>query len=831
MADGIILPNEMPVVVLSPHLMMLPKTVFRLNLEERPEMLKKIRESQIPYIFLTMRTTGGLNESKPIYQTGVIGSVTDAEDKPSTIIVRGMWRAKYIKRVNPDPNSNLHMALIGDYVTDRPEKFFTESGGHSVISPGFKSRVMAHLSILEELMGSLILTWGELDDHITDGSMLESIYNTLDTVDKNNRDAIDELVWNIIFALPYIEGPQVKQDIIESRSLMDRITKSIKLLKTSIDFLETRNRIVSADPKKHRQILIGDGQNQPPGNRPDEPPTDDWFKSKDQNLRNKYKIFCEIRDLIKDPREKEAFIEAVKRDLLELQTFEKSRGDGTQTAITVASLDFILALPWGKKSDETIDFNEFEHVFEGDHYGLGKVKDKVTDFIAVKRNNPDGKSKVLLFIGPPGVGKTSVCMSIAKGLNRKYVRISLGGIKDESEIRGHRRTYIKALPGRILSELKKAGTKNPVFVLDEIDKVGRDSVHGDPSDALLEVLDPEQNWSFKDNYLEAPFDLSQVLFICTANSLSGILPALLDRMEPVHFSGYTEEAKIQIAKKFLVPKALVDVGLAKDNFELKWENDNPDEILLKLVRGYTKEAGVRNIERMISNILYRMVKKDQRDPGYMKSAVITEKLIEEVHGIPRYARERANETKIGEIIGLAWTEHGGEILYIQSAIIPKQGETILSQTGQLGSVMREADKIALSLQRLQLEKLHKTNLIENKLIHLHIPQGAIPKDGPSAGITAFFSLESAILRKVARQKLAMTGEITLSGMVTAVGGIKEKVIAAANAGIEILILPKTNRKDYEEEVPDSAKKRFTEVHFVESTDEARPIVFPEDQPA
>lgn len=831
MSNEVVLPNEMPLIVVSPHLMLLPRIIAHINLERQPDILQRIQDSKIPYVFLTMKGDAGLNEPKPLYATGVVASATTIENKPLVLAIRGEWRAKYLKKIDPGPDSTFYLVSISEPYTDKAEKFFKESGDSFVVAPEFKNRIMAQLSVTEELIDALLVTWGGPDDRVTDGSMLESIYNSMDSLDKNRRDVIDELIWNIVFSVPYLEGSRAKQNFIESQSLMHRLVKCNELLRTNIDFLETRKRVVSANPKKRRQVLIGDGGNTPPDDTQNKSSDDDdWFTSKDQNLRNKYKLFCEIRDSLKDPREKEAFVEAVKRDILELQTFEKSKGDGTQTAMTIASLDFVLALPWGKKSDEIIDFNEFERVFEDGHYGLGKVKEKVTDFIAVKRNNPDGKSRVLLFTGPPGVGKTSVCMSIAEGLKRKYIRISLGGIRDEAEIRGHRRTYIKAMPGRILAELKKAGTKNPVFVLDEVDKIGKDGFHGDPADALLEVLDPEQNWSFKDNYLEVPFDLSQVLFICTANNLSGIPPALLDRMESVHFSGYTEEAKIQIAKKFLIPKSLADVGLAKDGFELKWGDDNPDDVILKLIRGYTREAGVRSIERMISNILYRVVKKEQRNPGYINTVVIDEKLIEEVHGIPRYAKERANETKVGEVIGLAWTETGGEILYIQSALMPKQGPTVLSQTGQLGSVMKEADKLALSLQRIRLAELNQTEKIENKLIHLHIPQGAVPKDGPSAGITACFSLESSIENRPVRQKLAMTGEITLSGMVTAVGGIKEKVIAAANAGIEILILPKSNEKDYLEEVPESAKHKFREVHFVESIDEARSIVFPENNP-
>lgn len=830
MAKRIVIPDKMPLIVLRPSSMLLPTTMATIFLSHHPDIISMAqRPEDLTYVFLCMEKVGDLNEKGSLYETGVVARIVGVGKNQPALGLKGEYRAKLLEVIETGQDVTYYTAHLGDSVTDTPDKFFKEIDGEFIIAPEYANSIRALLSIMLKRIRKILSMDSEL---IGQGwILLESIEEVFEKLDTQKRSVIDTLIWQTALALPNVSGVE-KQELIDSLSLMSRLKKCLNLLEKNVAVMEVERNLGQKSKRRSRRVQIGKGENKPPRNTTDQGSDqldDDWFTSNDPALQKKYKLFCEIRDSIKDPREKETFIEVVKREIIELQTFEKSRGgDATQTSITNACLDFILALPWGKKSDETVDFNEFERVFEDGHYGLGKVKDSVTDFIAAKRSNPDGKSGVLLLVGPPGVGKTSVCMSIAEGLKRKYVRMSLGGIRDEADIRGHRRTYIKALPGRILAEIKKAGTKNPVFVLDEIDKIGKDSFRGDPSDALLEVLDPEQNWSFTDHYLEAPFDLSQVLFICTANSTSTILPALLDRMEPIHFSSYTEEAKVQIAKKFLIPKALKNVGLEKDGFELKWEDNDPDEILLKLIRGYTKEAGVRNIERMIAKILRRIVKEEQRKPGYIKDVVITEELIEKIHGIPRYTKTRANETKIGEIIGLAWTETGGEILYIQSAVIPKQGETVLSQTGQLGSVMREADKLALSLQRIRLAELNKTNLIENKLIHLHIPQGAIPKDGPSAGITACFSLESAILKKVARPKLAMTGEITLSGMVTAVGGIKEKVIAAANAGIEILILPKTNEKDYREEVPDSAKKKFTEIYFVESIDEARPIVFPEN---
>lgn len=422
-------------------------------------------------------------------------------------------------------------------------------------------------------------------------------------------------------------------------------------------------------------------------------------------------------------------------------------------------------------------------------------------------------------------------MSIAKGMGREYTRISLGGVHEEAEIRGHRMTFIGSMPGNIIKAFCKVGTKNPVFVLDEIDKIGSD-FRGDPASALLEVLDPEQNNSFVDHYMDVPLDLSKALFICTANSLKGVHPALIDRMDPVYFSSYTEEAKLEIVKNFLLPKILADAGLTQEGFVPKWQNNDPDEVILSAIRGYTQEAGVRNIERVLLDVVSEIVKEgDLKGQDQANSMVIDKDLIKKIYGNPRDTKGRANGTQIGEAMGLAWTETGGEIMYVQSVIMTHSGKFVFSQTGMLGNVMREADKIALSLLRKWLADINEPNFLDDKLVHLHVPAGAIPKDGPSAGITAYFALESAKRHRPIRPKLAMTGEINLVNMITAVGGIREKVIAAANAGVEELILPKNNKDDFEEDVPEKAKQKFKKVYFVENIDEAREIIFPKKLPA
>ena len=411
------------------------------------------------------------------------------------------------------------------------------------------------------------------------------------------------------------------------------------------------------------------------------------------------------------------------------------------------------------------------------------------------------------------------------------MRLSLGGIRDEADVRGHRQTYIGAIPGKIIQEIVRLGVRNPVFMLDEVDKINSD-FRGDPSSALLEVLDPEQNHSFQDHYVGAPFDLSSVLFLCTANLSSGIQPALLDRMEVIEIAGYTEFEKIRIAAEFLIPKQVIETGFP--GLKVNWQDNDPDKIILKIVKGYTREAGVRDLERQIHQIFSRwgrQVMKDGDDKfaiGETKPAeiLITEELVEKLLGSPKYAHERVNKTEVGEAVGLAWTPVGGDILYIQAAIMPFTGKE-LSLTGSQGETMRESCKVAVSLLRIFLEKAKKSKVLENKTIHIHIPEGAVKKDGPSAGITTFSALYSEAFGVLVKPFVTMTGEITLKGMVTKVGGIKEKVLAAHRDGLKEIILPASNELDVKDKIPEEIKKdlRF---HFMSSVDEVLPIVFPEN---
>lgn len=458
-------------------------------------------------------------------------------------------------------------------------------------------------------------------------------------------------------------------------------------------------------------------------------------------------------------------------------------------------LDWLTSLPWSKATEDHIDLKETRQILDEDHYDLEKVKDRILEYLAVRKRKPDLKGPILCFVGPPGTGKTSLGRSIARAMGRKFVRASLGGVRDEAEIRGHRRTYVGALPGRIIQGLKKAGTRNPVFVLDEIDKLGSD-FRGDPSSALLEVLDPEQNFSFSDHYLEVAFDLSQVFFICTANVLDTIPPALCDRMEVLALPGYTEEEKLQIAKKHLLPRQVNENGL--DGKELVVE----DEALNRIISEYTREAGLRNLEREIASLCRKVARRLVEDETAPIPVTITSGGVSDLLGPAHYYRELAEEgDRPGVAIGLAWTQSGGDILFIEGTRMPGRGK--LTITGRLGEVMRESAQAALSWIRSNGNRFGiPGSVFEKNDLHVHVPAGAIPKDGPSAGVTMTTALLSLLTGKAVRPKLAMTGEVTLRGKVLPVGGIKEKVLAARRAGVTRILLPEHNEKDLEDIQPE-----------------------------
>ena len=522
----------------------------------------------------------------------------------------------------------------------------------------------------------------------------------------------------------------------------------------------------------------------------------------------------EINELKKKLKDAKLPEEALKEADRELNRISKMSTISAEYTVARTYLDWMISLPWAVTTKDNLDIDQVAKILDEDHYNLKKVKERIVEFLAVLKLKKDLKGPILCFVGPPGTGKTSIGKSIAKAMGRKFVRISLGGVRDEAEIRGHRRTYIGALPGRIIQGLRKAGSNNPVFMLDEIDKLGTD-FRGDPSSALLEVLDPEQNYSFSDHYLDVPFDLTKVMFITTANLLDPIPSALRDRMEVLELPGYTDEEKIAIAKRFLISKQIKEHGLTNGNveFELK--------VIKKIIRDYTREAGLRNMEREIASICRKCAKQIAR--GKSKKMKVTIAMMEEMLGPEKFFQEVAERTSDpGVATGLAWTQAGGDILFIETTLMPGNGK--LSLTGQLGDVMKESAQAAMSYIRAHAKNLEVTLNNFNKYdFHIHIPAGAIPKDGPSAGVTIAMSLLSLLKGKSILPSVAMTGEITLRGRVLPVGGIKEKVLAANRAGIETVILPKRNNKDLNEIQKDVRKN--INFRFVEKLDDLIPAVF------
>ncbi|HQU33210.1 MAG TPA: endopeptidase La, partial [Thermoanaerobaculaceae bacterium] len=515
--------------------------------------------------------------------------------------------------------------------------------------------------------------------------------------------------------------------------------------------------------------------------------------------------------------------EVEEKAVAELKRLEGMAAMSAEATVSRNYIDWLLGVPWKKATREIRNIKRAEEVLEADHHGLEKVKERILEFLAVRQLVTKTRGTILCFVGPPGVGKTSLAKSIARATGRKFVRLSLGGVRDEAEMRGHRRTYIGAFPGQIIQMMKKAGTVNPVFLLDEVDKLGAD-FRGDPAAALLEVLDPEQNHAFVDHYLDVEYDLSRVFFIATANITHTIPPALQDRMETIHLSGYTHVEKLQIAQRFLVKKQIEQQGLSR--FKVSFE----DAAVALLVERYTREAGVRNLEREIASVCRKLAREvlKKKTPAGAVIAVTPER-IGELLGKPRFRITKAGErSEVGVATGLAWTEVGGEILGTEVSLM--RGKGTLTLTGQLGDVMQESARAALSYVRARAVQLPlPADFFETRDIHVHVPEGAIPKDGPSAGITMAMALLSAVVGVPVRQDLAMTGEITLRGKVLPVGGIKDKVLAAFRSGIREVILPEENEKDLEE-IPEEVRNAI-QFHLVKEMDEVIPVALDGALPA
>ena len=502
----------------------------------------------------------------------------------------------------------------------------------------------------------------------------------------------------------------------------------------------------------------------------------------------------------------------------QLKRLEQMHPESSESSLVRTYLDWMVELPWSTKTDDNLDLKKAKQVLDEDHYNLEKIKERFLEYLAVNKLRKEIRGPILCFVGPPGVGKTSLGKSIARALGRNFVRISLGGIRDEAEIRGHRRTYVGALPGRIIQGMKQAGSSNPVFMLDELDKLGND-FRGDPSAALLEVLDPEQNHGFSDHYLNVPFDLSNVLFICTANLLDTVPPALRDRMEVINLSGYTNEEKLEIARRFLIPRQLEEAGISGELLDLS------NDAVLRIIEQYTREAGLRNLEREMAAICRKVARKVA--DGRTARTRITRRNLHQYLGPPRFLTETQEQNEIGVATGLAWTSAGGELLHVEASLSKGRGN--LTLTGQLGDVMRESAQAAVSYARAQAKNLGlEENFYQKQDIHIHVPSGSIPKDGPSAGITMGTALISALTRRPVSRNVAMTGEITLRGRVLPVGGLKEKCLAAFRSGVETVAIPFQNQKDLEE-IPRPLRNKL---HFIlaRNMNDVLAVAFGDKQP-
>ena len=638
------------------------------------------------------------------------------------------------------------------------------------------------------------LTGNESDDRIE--ALKRQVYSVFDEYIKlNNKIAADSIIHimaindpgqlaDVIAANIFLKT-ELKQEILEQFNPVQRLEALLRILVKEVRIYEIERDINS---KVRKQI----------DKTQKEYYLREQIKVIQVELGEKDGISAEVEEYREKAKELELPEEVEVKVAKEIDRLSKMQSGFAESSVVRNYIEWVLELPWKEKTNELLDLDNAERVLNKDHYGLEKVKERILEYLAIRIYNNSVKGPILCLVGPPGVGKTSIAKSVASALNRKYVRMSLGGVRDEAEIRGHRRTYIGAIPGRIITALKQAGTKNPLILLDEIDKMSND-FRGDPSSAMLEVLDGEQNFAFRDHYIELPFDLSDVLFMTTANNADAISKPLLDRMETIYLSGYTEEEKVRIALDFLVPKQLKVHGIAKKS--VKFDEQSVKDI----INYYTREAGVRNLEREIANICRKSVK--QMVSTGKKSLRVTANAVERLLGTKKYRYEKiAGTNEVGIAKGLAWTPVGGETLSIEVNLMSGTGK--LELTGQLGDVMKESAKAAVSFIRSRADALKVDEDFYSKHdIHIHVPEGAIPKDGPSAGITLATAMTSALTGVPVRKNVAMTGEITLRGRVLPIGGLKEKVLAAHRAGIDTVILPIDNKKDIED-IPANIREKI-----------------------
>ena len=740
------IPNELPIVVLR-NTVLFPNVVLPITVA-REKSVRAIADAQKGDKWIGVVAQKDSNNDNPspddVYQVGTLAKIVKQIKMPDgniTIFIMGRMRFRITKFIQTEPYFSAGVSYLEDIYPTNDASF---------------DALMASIKEYSERIA-------QLSPNIPSeaGIVLRNI--------EQQSFLMHFIASNISLKL------SDKQELLEQDEIRVRAEKLIQLLQSELQLVELKNEITNktrADiDKQQREYFL---QQQMKSIREE--------LGGDPNDR-------EIKDLIKRAEEMkwpDTAKELFKKNIEKLERMHPSTPD---YSVIYNHLDLMLDLPWGTYTEDSYDLKAAQKVLDDDHYGMDKIKDRILEYLAVLKLKGDMKSPILCFVGPPGIGKTSLGRSIANAIHRKYVRLSLGGLHDESELRGHRKTYIGAMPGRIIQNIRKIKSANPVFILDEIDKIGKD-FRGDPSSALLEILDPEQNNSFYDNYLELEFDLSKVLFIATANSLSEIQPALRDRLEIIQLSGYSAEEKTEIAKRHLIPKQKEMHGL--DKIPLKFN----DKGIAKIIQEYTRESGVRELDRMLAAIMRSTAKQVAMDEEVSKQ--ITTDVIERVLGMPRYNNDiYVKGHPAGVVVGLAWTSAGGDILFIETSI--SKGKGGITLTGNLGNVMKESASAALSYLKAHAEEIGLTaSQIEESNVHVHVPEGATPKDGPSAGITMFTSLASAFTGRKVKPYLAMTGEITLRGQVLPVGGIKEKALAAKRAGIKDIIMPKANEKDVDE---------------------------------
>ncbi|MFQ6605224.1 MAG: endopeptidase La [Fidelibacterota bacterium] len=731
------------------------------------------------YIVVVAQEDGTIEDPTPddLYEYGTLATVLkvfDMPDNSKSAIVQGIQRVKVLKYTAETP---YYKAAITRIEEQEPGDDIELDALVKNLKSTFKDLIQVAPNLSEEQSGML--------SNIQKASRMADRAISLLTVSNSEKQGI-------------LEELDIKKRVEKSISILTREIQRIKLGE------EIQTEVQDEIAKSQREYYLRE-----------------QMKAIKKEL-GEDESSMELKELEERIEKAQMSEEAEKVARKELDRLSRIPSQSPEYTVARTYLEWLTDLPWSVSSQDEVNVKKAKQILDEDHYGLEKVKERILEYLAVRdlkqKKDPDGKIKgpILCFAGPPGVGKTSLGRSIARSMGREFIRLSLGGVRDEAEIRGHRRTYIGALPGRILQSLKKAGTNNPVFMLDEIDKLGAD-FRGDPSSALLEVLDPEQNGTFSDHYLEVDFDLSKVMFIATANYQDPIPPALKDRMEILEFSGYIEDEKINIAKRHLIPKQIEENGLEPD--EVSFDTS----AIRELIQSYTREAGVRNLEREIANVL-RKVARDKVEKD-VKKFRITKKKVNDYLGAPRYYSEIAERvTKPGVVTGLAWTAAGGDILFIESSKMKGKGN--LTLTGQLGDVMKESATAALTYVRSHADILGvDPDFHEKTDIHVHVPAGAIPKDGPSAGVSMFTSLVSLLTGYSVVEKVAMTGEITLRGNVLPIGGVKEKVTAAHRSGIKTIILPDHNRKDLEE-IPDHIKKDLT-FHFAKEIMDVIDVAIPQ----